>query len=210
MAKVEKPETGATRREGPPAETRSADETFVARWARLKREARTEDAAPQQPLPPARDAAPDLPALDSLTPDSDFAPFMHPKVEQVLRRTAIKKLFSDPHFNVMDGLDIYIDDYSKFEAIEPDVLASLTHTVEHLVRTAPKKAGESVAPEVAAESPPARLSEQAADAAPGGQTPGPEQDLAQADLERGKDGDGVPGVDAGSTNDRIDGEGTPA
>ena len=25
----------------------------------------------------------------------------------------MKKLFADPHFNVMDGLDIYIDDYSK-------------------------------------------------------------------------------------------------
>jgi hypothetical protein len=24
----------------------------------------------------------------------------------------MKKLFADPHFNVMDGLDIYIDDYS--------------------------------------------------------------------------------------------------
>jgi len=46
--------------------------------------------------------------------------------------------------------------------------------------------------------------------APGGQTPGPERDLAQADLDRGKDGDGVPGVDAGSTNDRIDGKETPA
>ena len=26
---------------------------------------------------------------------------------------AMKKLFTDPHFNVMDGLDIYIDDYRK-------------------------------------------------------------------------------------------------
>ena len=25
----------------------------------------------------------------------------------------MKKLFSDPHFNVMDGLDTYIDDYGK-------------------------------------------------------------------------------------------------
>ncbi|OGB71019.1 MAG: hypothetical protein A2486_07915 [Burkholderiales bacterium RIFOXYC12_FULL_65_23] len=30
-----------------------------------------------------------------------------------VRNAAFKQLFTDPHFNVMDGLDIYIDDYSK-------------------------------------------------------------------------------------------------
>jgi hypothetical protein len=29
-----------------------------------------------------------------------------------VRNAAMKKLFTDPHYNVMDGLDIYIDDYS--------------------------------------------------------------------------------------------------
>ena len=29
----------------------------------------------------------------------------------------MKKLFSDPHFNVMDGLDTYIDDYGKPDPI---------------------------------------------------------------------------------------------
>ena len=31
----------------------------------------------------------------------------------------MKKLFSDPHFNVMDGLDTYIDDYGKPDPIPP-------------------------------------------------------------------------------------------
>jgi hypothetical protein len=39
----------------------------------------------------------------------------------------MKKLFTDPHFNVMDGLDIYIDDYTKFEPIPAAMLAMLVH-----------------------------------------------------------------------------------
>jgi hypothetical protein len=37
----------------------------------------------------------------------------------------MKKLFSDPHFNVMDGLDVYIDDYGKPDPIPPEMLRSL-------------------------------------------------------------------------------------
>jgi len=42
-----------------------------------------------------------------------------------VRRAALKKLFSDPRFNVMDGLDVYVDDYSKSEPIPPAMLAGL-------------------------------------------------------------------------------------
>ena len=34
----------------------------------------------------------------------------------------MKKLFSDPHFNVMDGLDTYIDDYGKPDPIPLSML----------------------------------------------------------------------------------------
>jgi hypothetical protein len=34
-------------------------------------------------------------------------------VDPDLRRKALKTLFGDPHFNTMDMLDIYVDDYSK-------------------------------------------------------------------------------------------------
>jgi Protein of unknown function (DUF3306) len=54
-----------------------------------------------------------LPPIESLTPDSDFAEFMKPGVDPSLKRDAFKKLIEDPRFNVMDGLDVYIDDYSK-------------------------------------------------------------------------------------------------
>jgi Protein of unknown function (DUF3306) len=66
-----------------------------------------------------------LPPVDSLTPQSDFTPFMRPDVEPALRGAALRKLFADPHFNVMDGLDVYIDDYSKPDPIAPDVVKLL-------------------------------------------------------------------------------------
>ena len=43
---------------------------------------------------------------------SDFIPFMARGVAPEVRNAAMKKLFADPHYNLMDGLDIYIDDYS--------------------------------------------------------------------------------------------------
>jgi len=69
-------------------------ESFLARWSRLKREA---------PVPKDADAqAPVVPPIESLTPESDFAAFMNPKVKDELRRLALKKLFSDPHFKLAD------------------------------------------------------------------------------------------------------------
>jgi hypothetical protein len=37
----------------------------------------------------------------------------------------MKKLWADPHFNVMDGLDIYIGDYGKPDPIPPEWLRQL-------------------------------------------------------------------------------------
>ena len=101
-------------------------EAFLERWSRLKQEAK--DAPPQKAPEPAVDPkapAPELPPVDKLTLDSDFRGFFHPKVGEDVRRAALKKLFSDPRFNVMDGLDVYIDDYSKTEPIPPEMLAGL-------------------------------------------------------------------------------------
>ena len=61
-----------------------------------------------------------------LTKDSDFKPFMAPTVNPDVRNAAMKKLFADPHFNVMDGLDIYIDDYSKSDPIPEAMLRAMT------------------------------------------------------------------------------------
>jgi len=71
-------------------------------------------------------AEPDaLPALDTLTIDSDYSPFMQPGVDDAVKRGALKKLFADPRFNVMDGLDVYIDDYSKPDPIDAAIVRTL-------------------------------------------------------------------------------------
>jgi hypothetical protein len=62
-----------------------------------------------------------------LTPESDYVPFVARGVDENVKRSALKKLFSDPQFNVMDGLDTYIDDYNKFEPIPAEMLAALNH-----------------------------------------------------------------------------------
>jgi hypothetical protein len=103
---------------------KSTDQPFLARWSERKREAREAPAAPA-PEAAADTPAPPLPSLDELTPESDFSAFMHPKVGENLRRAALKKLFSDPHFNVMDGLDTYVDDYSKSDPLPASMLAGL-------------------------------------------------------------------------------------
>ena len=72
-------------------------------------------------------AQPALPPIDSLSIESDFTGFMQPGVDESLKRGALKKLFSDPRFNVMDGLDVYIDDYSKPDPIDPAIVRTLAH-----------------------------------------------------------------------------------
>ena len=114
------------------------DEDFLRRWSRRKHAAAKPAAAPQ-PAPEAPPPA-ELPSLDSLDFESDFKAFMHSKVEDSLKRAALKKLFKDPRFNVMDGLDVYIDDYSNMETLSPEMVATLEHAKSTLL--GPKKAEE--------------------------------------------------------------------
>lgn len=101
-------------------------EEFLSRWSKRKQEVRAEARAPHpaQPAAPAT-PAPELPPVEKLDMDSDYRGFFHPKVDEALRRTALKKLFSDPHFNVMDGLDVYIDDYSISDPLPATMLGEL-------------------------------------------------------------------------------------
>ena len=63
--------------------------------------------------------------MESLTFDSDFTAFLQPGVDDELKRAALKQLFRDPRFNIMDGLDTYIGDYTKADPIPPDIVADL-------------------------------------------------------------------------------------
>lgn len=115
-------------------------EKFFSRWSRLKREAETNP--PESRKPVTGEDPPALPAVESLTPESDYSAFLHPKVDEKLRRAALKKLFSNPHFNVMDGLDVYIDDYGKPDPIPPDMLKRLNQYI-NLVEGGEKEGRET-------------------------------------------------------------------
>ncbi len=68
----------------------------------------------------------DVEKIDRFAPD--FSAFMKPGVDPAVQQAALKKMFSDPHFNVMDGLDIYIDDYSKPDPIPMEMLKRMTQS----------------------------------------------------------------------------------
>ncbi|MCQ8895904.1 DUF3306 domain-containing protein [Limnobacter humi] len=122
-------------------------EGFLGRWSRRKQEARQEQAASvtEKTAQPAMDSqvsdprgmapttthslvepvqsVPTMPVpteadLPSVQAGGDVVAFMQSKVAPELRNKALKTLFSRPEFNVMDGLDIYIDDYNVFTPLE--------------------------------------------------------------------------------------------
>lgn len=119
------------------------DAGFLSRWSQRKAQARRGPVAEAAPVPeapapeptpaaalpvPPRPVADNLPApsapplptladVAQLHRDSDFSRFVVPGVDEGVKRAAMKKLFADPHFNVMDGLDTYIDDYGKPDPI---------------------------------------------------------------------------------------------
>ena len=145
-------------------------EGFFNRWSRRKQEALQGHApparqsgaaampagpgvdatsgAPPAPVPSpasAPESAPDaaLPTLDdvqALTSDADFQPFMQPGVGAEVRNAAMKKLFADPHFNVMDGLDIYIDDYSRPDPLPAGMLRKMASA--QFMRLVPDEAAD--------------------------------------------------------------------
>jgi hypothetical protein len=133
-----------------------SDEGFLRRWSRLKADPAAAQAAaaaapappPAEPRPegatmptsepqpgrglqPTAAGAPALPTLDDvarLDGDSDFSAFVAKGVDRDVRRLAMKKLFSDPHFNLIDRLDVYMDDYNKPSPMSESMLAALHHT----------------------------------------------------------------------------------
>ncbi|MDM0000331.1 DUF3306 domain-containing protein [Variovorax sp. J22P240] len=127
-------------------------EGFFDRWSRRKQQVRAgevpedpkpesgPDASPAAATPvsvqavqvsaPSADLPPEPPPLtlddaEALTIDSDFKPFVAKGVAPEVKNAAFKKLFADPHFNVMDGLDTYIDDYSKPSPLPESVLRQM-------------------------------------------------------------------------------------
>jgi hypothetical protein len=126
------------------------DEGFASRWSRRKALAQRGETPPPDPppsLPPpapplagaSEPAAPPVPApatpppptlaeAEALTPASDFTRFVARDVDPDVRNTALRKLFADPHFNRMDGLDTYIDDYGKPDPLPASMLRQLVQS----------------------------------------------------------------------------------
>ena len=80
------------------------------------------EATPKLPPPPTMED------VHALTPQSDFKPFMRADVLPGVKNAAMKQLFKDPHFNVMDMMDIYVDDYSKPDPLPPEMLRKMAVT----------------------------------------------------------------------------------
>jgi hypothetical protein len=117
-------------------------EAFLSRWSRLKQE---QDQLPGK-RPEQETEAPALPPTDQLTLQSDFSGFMHPKVEDALRRAALKTLFSDPHFKLADPFEPYSGDWTVGEPIPQAMLDSLEQ-VKTMLRKPPEPAAQAPAAE---------------------------------------------------------------
>jgi hypothetical protein len=111
-------------------------EAFLERWSRRKREQPQEQ--PQVPPAPAESKAeapaPVLPPVDELKPESDFTPFMNAKVDPATRRSALKKLFADAHYNVPDPFEAYSEDYTKSDPIPEAMLKAINRVRDVAVK----------------------------------------------------------------------------
>jgi hypothetical protein len=81
--------------------------------------------APADEVADVRPPPPTLADAEAMTPDADFSRYVQADVAPEVKNAAMKKLFADPHFNVMDRLDTYIDDYNTPDPIPPEMLRQL-------------------------------------------------------------------------------------
>jgi hypothetical protein len=164
-----------------------SDENFLSRWSRLKRSggevpkptaSRPSSAAPAA-VPTGVAAAapaatppvpPPLPPVETLEPGADISAFMRAEVDELLKRQALKKMLQDPRFNVMDGLDVYIDDYSQPDPLPAGWLEKMNQTV---------RLGEYREPEAGEEQ--AQAASPAAESAPSPEGAGGESVAAASD-----------------------------
>lgn len=144
-------------------------EGFFQRWSRLKTEPEPAGTAagdtlhgqqfpaaaapvpasqPGQPAQPAREEStavrhPTHDDVARLRADSDFSAFVARGVDKSVQRSALKKLFADPHFNTGDGLDLYMGDYNKPDPISAAMMGALRHTQSFFAQAYPdKQAGD--------------------------------------------------------------------
>ena len=91
--------------------------SFIRRWSRRKLESTA--------LPPESSPAPISP--EALDFSADFSAFMADDVPVEQRTAALRKLFMTDHYRSMDGLDVYVEDYSRPVRLDAMLLDSLAH-----------------------------------------------------------------------------------
>ena len=125
------------------------DGSFISRWSRRKLGVREEvvevaesphpnplapagegaiELTPPAAAPPPEPPPPTLAEVAELTLESDYTRFVARGVTPEVKNAALKKLFTDPHFNIMDGLDTYIDDYGKPDPLPPGMLRQMVQS----------------------------------------------------------------------------------
>lgn len=127
-------------------------DNFLSRWSKRKLEVREQEkladttpVKPESTMPAALAnetlaiEQPELPLpteadLLAVEQGGDIKAFMVDKVSKELKNKAFKALFSRPEFNVMDGLDIYIDDYNKFTPLSQEDIGKMTLSKQLLSR----------------------------------------------------------------------------
>ncbi|MEZ0247550.1 MAG: DUF3306 domain-containing protein [Methylophilaceae bacterium] len=116
--------------------------SFLRRWSRLKLQ------GGDQPVeePDVKGAALPLPAPETLDFNADFSLFMRDGVDGETRRNALRKLFMTDHYRAMDGLDVYVDDYSRPTLLPSDLLQTLDHAHALLQKTEESVAEAAVQP----------------------------------------------------------------
>jgi hypothetical protein len=150
----------------------AADEGFLQRWSRLKRENQEEEGTVAAPASgpeaaasqPAADAAgpadeagpvPELPPLESLGEDSDYSAFLAAGVCPDLRKAALRRLFHSPKFNVRCPLDDNSRDFREFIPLGDIVTSDMKHQalrrLEQLAEAAERP--EAASPDAAPEAP---------------------------------------------------------
>ena len=118
---------------------------FLGRWSKRKAGIETKEEAslekkleapkevpPKAPIEKIAEETPPPVTLEDVAKidrfDPDFSAFMKPDVDPAVQQAALKKMFTDPHFNIMDGLDIYIDDYSKPDPLPAGMLERMVQS----------------------------------------------------------------------------------
>jgi hypothetical protein len=115
-------------------QTPETSEDFLSRWSQRKSESTkvaAEPPAPQstEPEQPVLTDE-DMPPLESLDQDSDYSGFLSPGVSEDLRQLALSKLFRSAKFNVVDNMNDYAEDYTKWVPLGDVITCDMRFAME--------------------------------------------------------------------------------